>query len=377
MCSVLGGRGLCRAVVFYATDKCCEGYAGIMDSLSNVKGGAGAAAWENLLVVVLIFIAVGAALFIVRRVVIGVVERWARTTENELDDIALDVLRHPSIFWVVAIALYVAFATSDFSPKYVAYGLKALNAVIIFSVTMAMAGLGTSLIRYYVDKSDANIPATGILKSVVKVMVYTVGLLIILNSLGISIIPILTALGVGGLAVALALQDTLSNLFAGMHLLMERTLKAGDYVKIGDGEEGYVEDIGWRTTKIRKLQNNIVIIPNNKLAQSVITNYHLPEKKMLASMNVSVSYEADPQKVEAILLDEVSKAVLEISGMVSDPKPAVLLQGLGDFSMNFLVVFHVAEYSNQNPALHELRKRVLGRFKKEGITIPFPVSTVH
>jgi len=143
---------LCRAVVFYATNKCCEGYAGIMDFLSNVKGGAGAAAWENLLVVVLIFIAVGAALFIVRRVVIGVVERWARTTENELDDIALDVLRHPSIFWVVAIALYVAFATSDFSPKYVAYGLKALNAVIIFSVTMAMAGLGTSLIRYYVDK---------------------------------------------------------------------------------------------------------------------------------------------------------------------------------------------------------------------------------
>ena len=348
-----------------------------MDSLLNVKSGAGAATLENFLVVALIFVVVGAALLIARRIVIGVVERWARTTESELDDIALKVLRHPSIFWVAAIAFYVALATSGFSPKYVAYGLKALDAVIIFSVTIALAGLGTSLVQYYVDKSAANIPATGILKSVVKVMVYTVGLLIILNSLGISITPILTALGVGGLAVALALQDTLSNLFAGMHLLIERTLQIGDYVKITDGEEGYVEDIGWRTTKIRKLQNNIVIIPNNKLAQSVITNYHLPEKKMLASMNVSVSYEADPQKVEAILLDEVSKAVTEVPGMVPDPKPAVLLQGLGDFSMNFLIVFHVAEYSNQNPALHELRKRVLGRFKKEGITIPFPVRTVH
>ena len=193
-----------------------------MDSLLNVKSGAGAATLENFLVVALIFVVVGAALLIARRIVIGVVERWARTTESELDDIALKVLRHPSIFWVAAIAFYVALATSSFSPKYVAYGLKALDAVIIFSVTIALAGLGTSLVQYYVDKSDANIPATGILKSVVKVMVYTVGLLIILNSLGISITPILTALGVGGLAVALALQDTLSNLFAGMHLLITR-----------------------------------------------------------------------------------------------------------------------------------------------------------
>lgn len=349
-----------------------------MDSLLNGKSGAGAATLENFLVVALIFIVVGAALLIIRRVVIGVVERWARTTETELDDIVLKVLRHPSIFWVAAIAFYVALATSNFSPKYVAYGLKALNAVIIFSVTIAMAGLGTSLIQYYVDKSDANIPATGILKSVAKIMIYTVGLLIILNSLGISITPILTALGVGGLAVALALQDTLSNLFAGMHLLIERTLKAGDYVKIGDGEEGYVEDIGWRTTKIRKLQNNIVIIPNNKLAQSVITNFNLPEKRMSLLIPISVSYGCDPDTVEKILVEEARAAVGKVQGLLGEPAPFVrFIPGFGAYSLDFTLICQVSEFVDQYLVQHELRKRILERFKKEGITIPFPASTVH
>ena len=94
-----------------------------------------------------------------------------------------------------------------------------------------------------------------------------------LNAVGVSITPIITALGVGGLAMALALQDTLSNLFAGIHILAEHTIRIGDFIRLETGQEGYVEDISWRTTRIRMLPNNMVIVPNSKLAQSVVVNY--------------------------------------------------------------------------------------------------------
>ncbi|MDO9585026.1 MAG: mechanosensitive ion channel [Syntrophales bacterium] len=109
----------------------------------------------------------------------------------------------------------------------------------------------------------------------------------------------MTAIGIGGLAIALALQDTLSNLFAGIHILMEKPLRVGDFVKLETGQEGFVEDIGWRTTKVRMLPNNMVIIPNSRLSQSILTNYCLPEKRLSLLIPIGVSYSSDPAKVRA------------------------------------------------------------------------------
>jgi small-conductance mechanosensitive channel len=189
---------------------------------------------------------------------------------------------------------------------------------------------------------------------------------------------IITALGVGGLAVALALQDTLANLFAGIHILMEKSIRVGDFVRLETGQEGYVEDITWRTTRIKMLPNNMVIIPNSKLSQSIMTNYYLPEKRMALLIPIGVSYSSDPEKVERILVEEAKKAVGEVPGLLGEPEPAVrFIPGFGESSLDFTLVCHVQEFTDQYPVQHELRKRIFKRFKDEGIEIPFPHRTVY
>ena len=140
-------------------------------------------------------------------------------------------------------------------------------------------------------------------------------------ALGIQITPILTALGVGGLAVALALQDTRSNLFAGVHLLADRPIRVGDYIKIADSVEGYVVDVGWRSTRVRTLQNMVMVVPNKKVAESVITNYDLPEPRVALLLRMGVSYDSDPDHVERVLVDEAVRAVGEVPGLLAEPAP--------------------------------------------------------
>ena len=130
-----------------------------------------------------------------------------------------------------------------------------------------------------------------------------------MNELGVSITPILTALGVGGLAVALALQDTLSNFFAGFYIMMAGQIRVGDYVKLDSGEEGYIVDISWRSLTIRTLPNNIVVVPNSKVAQANVTNYSLPEKRMSLLIKVGVSYDSEPDQIERILVEEALASI--------------------------------------------------------------------
>jgi len=143
---------------------------------------------------------------------------------------------------------------------------------------------------------------------------------VVRGSLGIEITPILPALGVGGLAVALALQDTLSNLFAGIHLLADKPIRVGDYVKLADTVEGHVEDIGWRSTRVRMLQNVVVTIPNKRVAESIITNYDMPEPRLALLIRVGVDYGADPDLVERLLVEEASGAVGEVPACSRSPR---------------------------------------------------------
>jgi small-conductance mechanosensitive channel len=219
---------------------------------------------------------------------------------------------------------------------------------------------------------------TSLTENIVRIVVILLGALILLNEIGVSITPILTALGVGGLAVALALQDTLSNFFAGFYIMMAGQIRVGDYVKLDSGEEGYVVDISWRSLTIRTLPNNIVVVPNSKVAQANVTNYSLPEKRMSLLIKIGVSYDCDPDYVEQILVEEAIEASGHISGLMAEPAPFVrFIPGFGDFSLDFTLIVQVSEFVDQYLVQHELRKRIFRRFRKEGIEIPFPIRTLH
>ena len=325
-----------------------------------------------------IFAGATAVALTVRSVLLRLLRRWSEKTESEIDDLFVSALRIPSIGWGVAIGLYVALGTSSLPAPYVAYSLKVIHVLVILSVTLVLANVSSQLVAYSIRKAAISIPLTGLSQTIIKGTVLVIGFLILLGTLGISITPLITALGVGGLAVALALQDTLSNLFAGIHLLVEQPIRVGDFIRLESGQEGYVTDIGWRTTRIRMLPNNLVIIPNNKLSQSILTNYYLPETRMALLIPIGVSYETDPDHLERVLVEEATLGAREIPGLLADPAPFVrFIPGFGDFSLNFTLICQVREFTDQYLAQHELRKRILKRFRKEGIEIPFPSRTVY
>lgn len=334
--------------------------------------------FNNMMLSSAIFIGVTVLALVVRKVLFRFLQRWAQKTETRLDDLFLETLSNPSIYWCIAVGLYFAIGTSKLPAQYITYSFKAIHVLVIFSIALALANASAKLVTYSIQKAEVPIPVSGLSQVIIKGIILMIGILILLDTLGISITPVITALGVGGLAVALALQDTLSNLFAGLHILMEKSIRMGDFIKLESGQEGYVMDISWRTTRIRMLPNNLVVIPNNRLAQSIVTNYYLPEKWMAAQIPISVSYDSDPDRVERILVEEATKAAKEVPGLLSEPAPFVrFIPGFGDSSLNFTLICQVREFVDQYLAQHELRKRIFKRFKQEGIEIPYPIRTVY
>jgi len=316
-------------------------------------------------------------LLVARTIVLRLSRRWAEKTVTKVDNILITSLHGPSILWAIALSIYIGIDSSDLPDRYIYYLTKTIHIIIILSVTFAIANLVGKVFKSYIQQSNLPLPTTGLAYGLLKGIIIVIGILIVLSVLGISIAPLLTALGVGGLAVALALQDTLANLFAGIHVLMEKAIRVGDFVKLESGQEGYVQDITWRTTRVKMLANNVVVIPNSKLAQSVVTNYYLPEKRMSLLIPISVSYSVDLELVERILLEEANKGAQVIPGLLLEPAPFVrFIPGFGESSLDFTLICQVAEFTDQYLAQHQLRKQIIKRFKAEGIEIPFPHRTV-
>lgn len=278
----------------------------------------------------------------------------------------------------IVLGLQVALSRAPIEADARAWGTRALSALLIVLATLVIGRVLAQVLGSYVSQIEGLRPLEGVSERIALLLIWAVGLLMALSQLNIEIAPLLTTLGVAGLATALALQDTLANFFAGLYLLADRPVRVGDYVKLDGGAEGYVVGVGWRSTKIRQLQNNIVVIPNQKVAQSIITNYHLPEPRLALLIAISVDYSADPDHVERVLLEEVAQATGEVEGLLAEPPPQVrLIPGFGDSALQLTLICHVREFVDQFVVQHELRKRILRRFRAEGLEIPVPQRRVH
>lgn len=191
--------------------------------------------------------------------------------QTESAHLVWSALRLPSLLWCAVLGLYAGMGEAALPQRLSSRLGLLLQILLAVSVTVTGANLLAALVAHFGERRTLDIGVTGLAQTVVKTVVLTVGGLILLGSIGVAITPILTALGIGGLAVALALQDTLSNLFAGFYLLADKAIKVGDFIKLETGVEGFVEDIGWRSTRIRLLEKNLLVAPNAKLAQGMIT----------------------------------------------------------------------------------------------------------
>lgn len=315
--------------------------------------------------------------YLLRKIIFSRLIRWSKKTKTEIDDIVITSSKGPFIIWFLMLGLYFALESSRLSDDLTRIIYKLLIVLGIFSVTFVLANIAAKLIRIYSTKVEAALPVTSLTQNISRIVIFGIGILIILNSLGISITPILATLGVGGLAVALALQDTLSNIFSGFHIIAAKQIRIGDYIKLDTGEEGYVMDITWRTTQIKMLPNNVVLVPNEKLNRAIVTNYYLPDKELAVLVNLGVHYNSDLKKVEKITSEVAKEIMQETPGGIPDFEPFIRYHAFGDSNIQFTVILRAREFVDQYLIKHEFIKRLHGRYKKEGIVIPYPIRAIN
>jgi len=250
----------------------------------------------------------------------------------------------------------------------------AVLAIGIYCVAKAVL----ILVNQWIESSEGRESFREPAQFVVRVAFGAFGTMIVLENLGISLTAVWTTLGVGSVAIALALQDTLSNFFAGVYLRLDHPVRLRDYIKLESGEEGFVVERGWRSTRIKALSNNTIVVPNAKLASTIVTNFSLPDPHISLLIPVSVNLNSDPNRVEEILVDEASKALETVPGLLRDSAPFVrFIPGFGQFSLDFTLICSVGNYVDQYVVQHELRKRIYKRFRDEGIEFPVPQRNVY
>lgn len=311
------------------------------------------------------------------------VHRLTKKTDTKLDDMLVAAVQKPIFVGILLGGVYVALPylsilasyTTEinlgFSIIYTLYGLwfalRVTNAIIEWYATEIATKTKT-------EKDEQFLP---IIKKVVMGVFAAIALLMILGQLGIEITALIAAMGIGGLAVALALQPTLANFFSGTQLVADQPVRIGDFIELDSGEKGTVIDIGWRSTKLRIFGDNILIIPNSHMAEAKIINYNYPAKPYLFMVDVGVGYGEELERVEKTSI-QVAKECLKKEGSGKEGfEPFVRFKEFGDSNINFSVYFHVKKYGDKFKLRHEFIKALKTRYDKEGIEIAWPIRKIY
>jgi len=310
------------------------------------------------------------------KIILPIMLRASRKIHLESVALVMRSIKGMLILWGLLAGIVGTLSALTLKPDLAKYLGHIPVVLFLFSLTVVLARISLGLFDLKARKGRGDTPTISLFGNIIKLSVYILGILVILQSLGISITPVLTALGVGGLAVALALQETLSNLFAGLQILAARQIKAGDYVHLDSGEEGYVTDVTWRNTTIRAIPNNMIIVPNSRLAASILTNYYQPVKEMLVYVNVGVHYDSDLEHVERVTLEVVKDVQNTVPGAKKDHVPKIRYNEFGDSGIIFKTVLAVEEFFDHLELTHQFVKRLKARYNEEGITIPFNMVTL-
>ena len=313
---------------------------------------------------------------LVKKVISPIVKRAVAHTRWTADDLIIESIGKWVIPWFIALGFFLGWRQVEMDLKYHQWIEKGLAVFYIFSITWIVATVLSGMTKVKDPDSEAVVRSSSIIGNIIKVIVYCIGVLVILRSLGISITPILAGLGVGGLAVALALQDTLSNLFAGIQIISTKQINPGDFIKLESGQEGFVEDISWRYTALKTGANNIIIVPNSKLAGVIVSNYFLPDKEVVFDIAVGVDYNSDLQKVEEVTVKVLKEMQQASPDCVQHFEPFIRFQQFGESSIQLKAFLKAKTFGSQFLIKHELMKRIQKRYAEEGINIPYPVRNV-
>ena len=316
-----------------------------------------------------------------------VIRRWQRNAPGSLYIHILETIKGPIVLFIALAGLFsgLLILTALKTPGFAVIApldpwiRKAWLVVVIAEATYLIYHLLDALLVWYIrtmaartatDLDDRLLPP---LRRLLPLLAYSIGTLLALSALGISISPIWAGLGIGGIAVALAVQPTLANFFAGTYVVTEGELNIGDYIELDGGPAGYVVEVGWRSTKIRSMFNNLVIIPNSKMAESIVTNYYSPTPAMDVLVYCGVSYDSDLERVETVVTDASTKLVNESAYAINDVEPWFGFEKFDDSNITFWVFIRATDRLASFRLTSQLVKVIRKSLSQEGIEINYPV----
>ena len=344
----------------------------------------GDAAWFDPTIAVAVFLFSLVLAFVFYKLLFPVILRLTHRTPTDLDSRVLRALKMPITSGIVVLGAYLALTIPlglSGRPQSATDAVASLLGIILGVV--AVASLISNFLTWYMETVASRTPSGlddkifPLLRRVAVPLVYVLGALLALDRLNINISPLIAGLGLGGLAVALAIQPTLSNLFAGTYVMTEGVIKAEDYIELENGIAGYVVDVGWRSTRIRTWGNNLVVVPNSKFAETILTNYQEPAPEVNVYLTCGISYDSDLYQVERVchevmdqLLDTNPQAVKEYGGWFG-------YDSFGDSNVNFWLFLQAKNRLASFDVQTDLMQRIHKRFKEDGIVINYPVRVLQ
>ena len=289
----------------------------------------------------------------------------------------LKQLSVPVLFLIFIIGLYYALKYLSGLDEY----YLIIDGSFFIITTLIIALLASRIITVItmgwlrVRKGFKRTP--GLLNKAITVIIFVIAIAVILAYFEIDITPLIAGVGLGALAIGLALQSTLSNFFAGVHLISDRPINVGDFIELDENTSGIVEDIGWRSTRIRMLTDNLLIIPNSKLADSNIINYSMPKEDFSIWIPCGVAYESDLKKVERVTLEVAKEIQKTVLGAVKDFEPVFRYREFGDSNINFIIILRVEVPMARFVVRNEFIKALKKRFDEEKIEISWPIRKIY
>lgn len=269
------------------------------------------------------------------------------------------ILASVAVLWGALAGIYIGLDQVTLTVHEASLVNRAVGALAILSLTWVAARFAAAAVSSFGRRTDQRMFSASLFASVIQAAIIVVGILTVLSSFGIAIAPLLTTLGLGGLAVALALRDTLSNLFSGIHIVGSRQFRPGDYVKFDvNNIEGEIVDIKWRTTMIRDLQNNIIVVPNEKIAASIFVNYSATAGDIIVPINALVPWKGRSNELEFLAMRAAREATAEVAGLADTDKCYVELTAVNETNVQITAYLPIGTIHNRPRAVSAFLTRL-------------------
>ena len=329
---------------------------------------------RSLVVILIVFVFLRMFLIIIEKVLLKVTSK----TKTQADDILIKKSSKPLSLIIILLGLRLAIEELSLDSSIEEFMGKVIFSIIVLFVSyLTYLIMDIIIFRALKKMAKSNYESVkdlmSLAKSFLRIVIGILALLYVLELWGIEIGPFLAGLGIAGIAIAFAMQSTLSNIFGGISMILDKTVKAGDLVYLEGGTKGKIMNIGLRSTKILTFDNELIIVPNGKLADSKIQNVALPEPRSRVVIPFGVAYGSNISKVKKIVKSELKK----INNLEKDSEIIVRFLEMSDSSLNFKAYFYVDSFEHRIDSVDEANTRIYESFNRNGIEIPFPQRDVH